>query len=153
MVLCRQKDCYQSINQNITVPGLSTESGRNMLMKLIGIWLLYHHLALTRQISASCAALCNYWPTDGCSSSWYLLFTHAIKVHVWPLILKVSKQLVTKLFFFFHIASRHSILADFCIQVGCLRENAARIGLNILWQDVYMLLRRDRLACINWLWE
>lgn len=33
------------------------------------------------------------------------------------------------------------------------KKNAARIGLDFLWQDVYMLLRRGRLAYINWLWE
>lgn len=62
ILLTRLKDCYLNINQNITVPGLSIGSARNMLMKLIGICLLYPQLAPTRQFPTSLLMLSNYCP-------------------------------------------------------------------------------------------
>lgn len=47
----RLRDWFLSIIQNIIVPGLSIGNRRNMLMKLTGMLLLYHQLALPRQFS------------------------------------------------------------------------------------------------------
>ena len=64
-------------------------------------------------------------------------YSDTIMVHVRPLIFKGSKQSETKLFF----SSTSFLVFEFLLDLlyKCLRKHAARICLDILRQDVYLL--------------